>query len=140
MTAQKRQESLKDVAVAVTALSGAELREKSVVDPRGLFDGVPNVTFQQTAAAGQVQLSFRGISYSTFSPVGVQPVMVYQDEVAQSSPQTSGLFIFDNERIEIVRGPQNTLYGRNSTGGAVNFISRRPRAGDGTNGVVENKS
>ena len=137
VTAQKRQESLKDVAVAVTALSGAELREKSVVDPRGLFDGVPNVTFQQTAAAGQVQLSFRGISYSTFSPVGVQPVMVYQDEVAQSSPQTSGLFIFDNERIEIVRGPQNTLYGRNSTGGAVNFISRRPRAGDGTNGYAD---
>tara|TARA_R110002074_G_scaffold28352_1_gene81666 strand:+ start:5459 stop:7444 length:1986 start_codon:yes stop_codon:yes gene_type:complete len=63
--------------------------------------------------------------------------MVFQDEVAQSSPQTAGLFIFDNERIEVLRGPQNTLYGRNTTGGAVNFISIKPEVGVGTTGRAD---
>ncbi len=137
VTSQKREQMLKDVPVAVTAMTGAAIRENNITDPRDLFHGIPNVAVKSTAAAGQVQLSFRGVSYSTFSPVGVQPVMVYQDEVAQSSPQTAGLFIFDNERIEVVRGPQNTLYGRNSTGGAVNYISKRPRIGAGTNGYAD---
>ena len=137
VTAQKREQSLKDVPAAVTAMTGEVIRENNITDPRDLFEGIPNVAVKSTAAAGQVQLSFRGVSYSTFSPVGVQPVMVYQDEVAQSSPQTAGLFIFDNERIEVVRGPQNTLYGRNSTGGAVNYISKRPRIGAGTNGYAD---
>ena len=65
--------------------------------------------------------------FSLFSPISVQPVLIYQDEVVLNSPQASGLFIFDLERIEVLRGPQNTLYGRNTTGGAVNFIEARNR-------------
>ena len=63
--------------------------------------------------------------------------MIYQDEVVLNSPQASGLFIFDLERIEVLRGPQNTLYGRNTTGGAVNFIAKKPEIGGENNGYAE---
>ena len=71
VTSQKREQMLKDVPVAVTAMTGAAIRENNITDPRDLFHGIPNVAVKSTAAAGQVQLSFRGVSYSTFSPVGV---------------------------------------------------------------------
>ena len=137
VTATKREQSLQDVGVAVTAFSGDDLRSANVVEPRDLFNRVPNVQLQTNSANGQMQLSIRGISFPTFSPIGVQPVMMFQDEIAMTSPQTAGLFIFDLERIEVLRGPQNTLYGRNTTGGAVNFITRKPEVGGETNGFAD---
>ena len=137
VTAQKREQSLQDVGVAVTAFSGDDLRTGNVVEPRDLFNRVPNVQLQTNSANGQMQLSIRGISFPTFSPIGVQPVMMFQDEIAMTSPQTAGLFIFDLERIEVLRGPQNILYGRNTTGGAVNFITRKPEIGGETNGFAD---
>ena len=137
VTATKRSESMQDVGVAVSALAGEDLRSGHVVTPRDLFQKMPNVAVQSNSTAGQLQLAIRGVSFATFSPIGVQPAIVFQDEVAQSSPQTAGLFIFDSERIEVLRGPQNILYGRNTTAGAVNFISRKPEIGGGTNGYAE---
>ena len=137
VTAQKRAESLQDVAVAVTAFTGEQLRAGNVVEPRDLFQKMPNVSVQTNGSAGQLQLSIRGVSFATFSPIGVQPVMVFQDEVVLNSPQVAGLFIFDSERVEVLRGPQNTLYGRNTTGGAVNFISRKPEIGGGADGYTD---
>ena len=137
VTAAKREESLQDVGIAVSALSGDDIRAGNVVTPRDLFQKMPNVAVQSNSTAGQLQLSIRGISFATFSPIGVQPVIVFQDEVALSSPAAAGLFIFDSERIEVLRGPQNTLYGRNTTGGAVNFISRKPEVGGGTTGYAD---
>ena len=137
VTATKREQSLQDVGVAVTAFSGDDLRAANVVEPRDLFNRIPNVQLQTNSANGQMQLSIRGISFPTFSPIGVQPVMMFQDEIAMSSPQTAGLFIFDLERVEVLRGPQNTLYGRNTTGGAVNFNTRKPEIGSETNGYAD---
>ena len=77
------------------------------------------------------------MNFLSFSPISVQPVLIYQDEVVLNSPQASGLFIFDLERIEVLRGPQNTLYGRNTTGGAVNFIAKKPEIGGENNGYAE---
>ena len=137
VTAAKRAESLQDVGIAVTALQGDDIRAGNVVTPRDLFQRMPNVAVQSNSTEGQLQLSIRGVSFATFSPIGVQPVIVFQDEVALSSPATAGLFIFDSERIEVLRGPQNTLYGRNTTGGAVNFISNKPEVGGGTTGYAD---
>ena len=137
VTATKRAESLQDVGVALSAFVGDDIRSGNVVTPRDLFQRIPNVAVQSNSTAGQLQLSVRGISFATFSPIGVQPVIVFQDEVAISSPQVAGLFIFDSERIEVLRGPQNILYGRNTTGGAVNFISRKPEIGGGSNGYLD---
>nr|MCS5688245.1 TonB-dependent receptor [Acidimicrobiales bacterium] len=137
VTATKRAESLQDVGVAVSAFSGDDIRSGNVVTPRDLFQKIPNVAVQSNSTAGQLQLAIRGISFATFSPIGVQPAIVFQDEVAMSSPQAAGLFIFDSERIEVLRGPQNILYGRNTTAGAVNFISRKPEVGGGTSGYAD---
>ena len=137
VTASKREESLQDVGIAVSAFSGEDIRAENMVTPRDLFQRIPNVAVQSTSTAGQLQLASRGIRFATFSPIGVQPVLVFQDEVALSSPATAGLFIFDSERIEVLRGPQNALYGRNTTGGAVNFISRKPQIGAGTHGYAD---
>ncbi|MEO1081725.1 MAG: TonB-dependent receptor [Pseudomonadota bacterium] len=137
VTATKRQESLQDVGVAVSAFSSEAIRDEGIVAPRDLFNRVPNVQLQTNSANGQMQLSIRGISFPTFSPIGVQPVVMFQDEIAMTSPQTAGMYIFDLERIEVLRGPQNTLYGRNTTGGAVNFISVRPEVGGETNGFAD---
>lgn len=137
VTATKRAESLQDVGVAVSAFPGDDIRAGNVATPRDLFQRIPNVAVQSNSTAGQLQLSVRGVSFATFSPIGVQPVIVFQDEVAISSPQVAGLFIFDSERIEVLRGPQNILYGRNTTGGAVNFISRKPEIGGGSNGYLD---
>ena len=137
VTATKRQESLQDVGLAVSAFSADTIRDEGIVAPRDLFNRVPNVQLQTNSANGQMQLSIRGISFPTFSPIGVQPVVMFQDEIAMTSPQTAGMYIFDMERIEVLRGPQNTLYGRNTTGGAVNFISVRPEVGGELNGLAD---
>ena len=137
VTATKREQSLQDVGVAVTAFSGEELRDRNIVRPQELFNEVPNVSVQTNSVAGQMLVSMRGLSFATFSPIGVQPVIVFQDEIPHSSPATAGLFIFDLERVEVLRGPQNILYGRNTTGGAVNFIARKPEIGGGTLGFAD---
>lgn len=137
VTSQKRIESIQDVGAAVSAVSGEHLLSASISEPRDLFQLMPNVSIQSNGSAGQLQLGVRGISFATFSPIGVQPVMVFQDDVVLNSPQVAGLFIFDLERVELLRGPQNILYGRNTTGGAVNFITRKPEVGDDTNGYAQ---
>ena len=109
VTATKREQSLQDVGVAVTAFSGEELRDRNIVRPQELFNEVPNVSVQTNSVAGQMLVSMRGLSFATFSPIGVQPVIVFQDEIPHSSPATAGLFIFDLERVEVLRGPQNIL-------------------------------
>jgi iron complex outermembrane recepter protein len=137
VTAQKRAESAQDVGIALTAFSGDDLQDNAITQARDMFQRIPNVSIASNSTAGQLQISIRGINYLTFSPVGVQPVLIFQDEVVMGSPASSGLFIFDVERVEVLRGPQNTLYGRNTTGGAVNFISRRPEIGGEFNGYFD---
>ncbi|MCG8443431.1 MAG: TonB-dependent receptor [Caulobacterales bacterium] len=137
VTAEKRAETAQDVGIALTAVSGEDLRDNAITEPRDLFQRMPNVSIASNATAGQLQLSIRGINYLTFSPVGVQPVLIFNDEVVMGSPAASGLFVFDAERVEVLRGPQNTLYGRNTTGGAVNFVSRKPEIGGEFNGYAD---
>lgn len=137
VTAQKRSESLQDVAVAVTAITGESLRNNLITEPRDLFQRVPNVSVQSNATNAQLQLSIRGISFATFSPLGVQPILIFQDEVVLNSPAVGGMWIYDLQQVEVLRGPQNTLYGRNTTAGAVNFISVKPEIGGEPSGYFD---
>ena len=134
VTAQKRAESLQDVGVAVSAFNQEQLDKLGIKDGRDLFDRLPNVSLQSNSTDAQAQVSIRGLSFPTFVPIGVQPVGIFQDEVNLNSPQVTGLSLFDLERLEVVRGPQNILYGRNTTAGAVNYISNKPKIGGGING------
>ncbi len=136
VTAQKREQNLQDVPAAISAFSAEAMAQRGVTETSDLMGSLPNL--QVTSAYGDTQPNFslRGISVANeFSASTASPVGVYVDEVYQSFRASHGQQLYDLERVEVLRGPQGTLYGRNTTGGAVNFITRRPDL-KGTNGYL----
>lgn len=127
VTAERRSESILKVPLAVSAITQADLASVGITNSSELSDLVP--TLQANSAFGAVQPNFsiRGIGVNNeHNPNQASPVGVYIDDAYIAARVSQGLQIFDLERIEILRGPQGTLYGRNTTGGAINFISRQP--------------
>jgi iron complex outermembrane receptor protein len=137
VTAERRSESILKVPLAVSAITQADLASVGITNSGELSDLVP--TLQANSAFGAVQPNFsiRGIGVNNeHNPNQASPVGVYIDDAYIAARVSQGLQIFDLERIEILRGPQGTLYGRNTTGGAINFISRQPSL-NGSGGNVE---
>jgi iron complex outermembrane receptor protein len=126
ITAQKRTESLQDVPVSVSALSTADLEGLKLRDSGEIAAQIPNLQMINTAGDGFPIFSLRGVAMSDYSFNQSSPVASYVDEVYKGNPAIQGVQVFDLERIEVLRGPQGTLYGKNSTGGAVNFITKMP--------------
>ncbi len=124
VTAQKREQNLQDVPVSVTAYSRDIIQQMGFQEPHDVFSQAPNVTFNDEGTIPQFNV--RGIQLFDFGDGNEPPVGFYVDEIyfGTMAGQTAGLF--DLERVEILRGPQGTLYGRNTTGGLVHFISRKP--------------
>ena len=134
VTATKRSENLQDVPVAVSAISSESLQAKGVFETSDLNNTMPN--FQVSSPYGQQQPNFsvRGVGVGTeFNANAASPIGVYVDEVYQAFRSSHGQQLYDLNQIEVVRGPQGTLYGRNTTGGAINFITRGPEL-EGQNG------
>jgi len=126
VTARRREESLQDVPIAVTAYSGEILERQGAIDITDIGDTTPNVTIENSRATNSTLTAFiRGIGQQ--DPVGgfEQGVGLYLDDVYLNRPQGSVLDIYDVERIEVLRGPQGTLYGRNTIGGAIKYVTRR---------------
>lgn len=126
VTARRREESLLDVPIAVTAYSGDALSAQGAIDITDLSDTTPNVTLENTRGTNNSLSAFiRGVGQQ--DPVGgFEPgVGIYLDDVYLNRPQAAVLDIYDVERIEVLRGPQGTLYGRNTIGGAVKYVTRR---------------
>jgi iron complex outermembrane receptor protein len=126
VTARRRNEALLDVPIAVTAYSGAELERQGAVDITDIGDTTPNVTLEVSRGTNSTLTAFiRGIGQQ--DPVGgfEQGVGLYLDDVYINRPQGAVLDIYDVERIEVLRGPQGTLYGRNTIGGAIKYVTRR---------------
>ena len=125
VTARKREETLQDVPVAVTAFT-AEALDKLNVDDLGDLDAqVPNLTiYAARGSSSTITAYIRGVGQS--DPLwGVDPgVGIYLDDVYIARPQGGLLDVFDVERVEVLRGPQGTLYGKNTIGGAIKYISR----------------
>ena len=127
VTAQRREESIMKVPLAVSAFSQAELGNLGITNSHELNGLVP--TLQVNSAFGDVQPNFslRGIGVNNeHNPNQASPVGVYIDDAYISARVSQGLQLFDLDRIEVLRGPQGTLYGRNTTGGAINFLSHMP--------------
>ena len=125
VTARRREESLKDVPVAVTALSGDQLDKLDVKNLGELQGQVPNLTIYAARGSNSTITTFiRGIGQA--DPLwGVDPgVGIYFDDVYVARPQGGLLDVFDVQRVEVLRGPQGTLYGKNTIGGAVKYVSR----------------
>ena len=125
VTAQRVEESVQDVPVAVTALTGDLLEEKQVITPSDLQLNAPNVSFTATNFGG-FSFSIRGIGNLVIGRTGESGVSAHLNEIAVPNNLNATEF-FDMERIEVLRGPQGTLFGRNATGGVVNFVTRKPR-------------
>ncbi|NVE96025.1 TonB-dependent receptor [Altererythrobacter lutimaris] len=127
VTAQKREENLQEVPAAISAFSADDLIQRGVTETSDLMGSLPNLQVTSAYSDTQPNFSLRGISVANeFSASTASPVGVYVDEVYQSFRASHGQQLYDLERVEVLRGPQGTLYGRNTTGGAVNFITRKP--------------
>jgi iron complex outermembrane receptor protein len=133
VTARKREETLQEVPVAVTAFTAATLDRLNVRDLGDLDAQVPNLTIYAARGSSSTATAYiRGIGQA--DPLwGVDPgVGIYLDDVYIARPQGALLDVFDVERIEVLRGPQGTLYGKNTIGGAIKYISRGlPQETDG---------
>jgi len=136
VTAQRRSESVQDIPVAISGLNADQIEELGFGDATELTAQVPNVQVSGTFGKTQPIFSIRGISQSDFSSNQASPVGVYIDEAYMGATFTHGLNFFDLERTEVLRGPQGTLYGRNTTGGAINLITRTPEIGGETTGDI----
>lgn len=136
VTAKKREQSLQDVPIALQAFSGDQIRELGVARASDVVMLAPNMAISQQNMMNS-SIAIRGIGTSDFFAAAPGSVGIYMDEVTMSSPFLTAVGLYDMERVEVLRGPQNTLFGRNTTGGAVNFISRRPEVGGEMNGSVD---
>jgi iron complex outermembrane recepter protein len=131
VTAQKRSEDIKEVPLNISVLTGTELREQHITDITDLSREVPGLSFSNEGGTGLSKIELRGISSDAGSPT----VGIYLDEVpitmrnllntGATEPQ-----FFDLDRIEVLRGPQGTLYGASSLGGTIRFISKQPDLDD----------
>jgi hypothetical protein len=125
VTANKREQSLNSVGLSIQAASGAELTQRGVSSPADLSKLVPGFTFTQSIYSTPV-FTLRGIGLydATF---GAPPsVSVYSDQVPRNVPVMSEALDLDIERVEVLKGPQGTLFGQSSTGGAINYIVGKP--------------
>ena len=126
VTARRRNEILQDVPVAVTAYSGEALEAQGALDITDIRDTTPNVTLAAWRATNSTLSAFiRGVGQQDPVAGFEQGVGIYLDDVYLNRPQAAVLDIYDVERIEVLRGPQGTLYGRNTVGGAVKYVTRR---------------
>ncbi|UZK65008.1 TonB-dependent receptor [Sphingomonas sp. M1-B02] len=126
VTARRREENLIDVPISMSVISGDSLVRSGAADITALQDKTPNLTLQIARGSNSTLIAFsRGVGQQ--DPLwGFEPgVALYIDDVYVARPQGAVLDIFDVERVEVLRGPQGTLYGRNTIGGAVKYVTRR---------------
>ncbi|MBP1684254.1 MAG: TonB-dependent receptor [Deltaproteobacteria bacterium] len=127
VTAQKREESIQEIPVSVTALGSAQLEQRGVTDVADIGQAAPNVRITTNpGSASSVTVAIRGVTSGNPSTTLSTPTGLYIDGVYLAKLSGSNVDVEDLERVEVLRGPQGTLYGRNTIAGAVNFITKKP--------------
>lgn len=128
VTAQKREQNLQDVPVAVSTLSGEDLQAitSGAPDVRVLSARVPSLILESSFGRAFPRFYIRGLGNTDFDINASQPVSMIVDEVVMENPVVKGMPIWDIERVEVLRGPQGTLFGRNTPAGIVKFESKKP--------------
>jgi iron complex outermembrane receptor protein len=125
VTAQRREQRLQDVGISVTPLSEEMLEDLNVNTATDIVRAVPSLKMNAYSSS-QVVFNIRGVAQNSYGDEQEPPVAVYQDDSYSSSINLASFPVFDLARVEVLRGPQGTLFGRNATGGAVQFISNKP--------------
>lgn len=125
VTAQKRPEDAQKTPLAITNVSGEDIAEQGIRNAKDLNGLVPNVVINANAAA--TEFTIRGITSTNNTEIGNPAVGFHLDGVYLGRPDQAGLAFYDIERIEVLRGPQGTLWGRNATAGALNVITNKPK-------------
>ncbi len=126
VTAEKREEDLQDIGVTVSVLTGLEIEELGLDHPVDVAAQIPNLDIKETFGNTNPVITIRGVGLNDFNPNNNPAAGLYVDEVFLTSTSLMDFQLFDMERVEVLKGPQGTLYGRNTTAGAINFITRRP--------------
>ncbi|WP_212742950.1 TonB-dependent receptor [Sphingomonas sp. 2SG] len=126
VTAQRRSERLQDVPIAVTAITGDDLRERRIADVLDLSGRVPGLQIRSADNGANPRIFIRGVGLNDFNPATASAVGIYVNGVYVASTLAQRDAFFDLGQVEVLRGPQGTLYGRNTTGGAINVTTRKP--------------
>ena len=126
VTAQKREQSAQDVGIAISAVTGEQMRQLGYSNAQQVTAMAPGVHTVQPNGEANYAIAMRGVANSDFTTNVESPVAVYLDEVYISQMSGTGFMLFDMERVEMLRGPQGTLYGRNATGGLAHFVTVKP--------------
>ncbi len=128
VSATKRDTNLMDVSAAVSALNTQQIQDAGVTDFKGLVDALPGISINSAfGGANNSFITIRGIGGADdYKPNGNPSVALHVDGIYQTSNAYLGMPLFDLERIEVLKGPQGTLYGRNTTAGVINAITKRP--------------
>jgi iron complex outermembrane receptor protein len=126
VTAQKREQNIQDVGIAINAFSGDQMRDLGIERSFDIAAFSPGVHISGNLAGQNTQFSIRGVTQNDFNDIIEAPNAVYLDDGYFAVAQAQTFATFDIERVEILKGPQGTLFGRNATGGLVHYISRKP--------------
>lgn len=126
VTAQKRAQSAQSVGISIDAFTGDTLRDRGVRSAEDIAQLTPGLVVSQSAATGVPNYTIRGVGFNDYSTAASSTVGLYVDEVSIPYTVASRGAVFDVERVEVLKGPQGDLYGRNTTAGQINFVSRKP--------------
>lgn len=133
VTAQRREQNVQDVGISIAVLSGEDLKRQGLSSSVEIADQTPGVHMGGSLAGQSFQFSIRGVTQNDFSDTIEAPVAVYVDDAYIPTQQGQTLAMFDVARVEVLKGPQGTLFGRNATGGLVHFVVNTPtRATEGS--------
>jgi iron complex outermembrane receptor protein len=134
VTAQKREQNSQDVGISISALSGDDLRSLGATSATDITRTMPAIILTQPNGPSSFSLSIRGVTQNDFADHQEPPAAVYVDDAYVSQMAGLAFQLFDIDRVEVLRGPQGTLFGRNATSGLAQFVSHRPT--DDFNGYV----
>src|ERR1039457_2153833 len=126
VTAQKRAQNSQDIGISLSAISGNDLNALGAVTATDITHSMPAVVLTQPNGPSSFSLAIRGVVQNDFADHQESPAAIYIDDVYVSQMAGLAFALFDIDRVEVLRGPQGTLFGRNATGGLANFITRRP--------------
>src|SRR5882724_5809729 len=131
VTAQRQSERSQDVPIAISSVSASDLKDLGVRQAADITAAVPNMMLNSPfGPEAQPTFTLRGVTTQDYSQNQSSPIAMYVDEVYKPVGAVQALQIYDLDRVEVLRGPQGTLYGKNATGGAVSFYSKNPSLSD----------